>query len=178
MGHRFWIGVSGLGLLACGGIAERQVTDDGGASGGGSTSTIPSVGGGTTHHAGGAAAGGAGPAAGGAAISIGGTAAGGAAISIGGASVGGATMTGHVSSGNACYNDRDCPDRECGGEVCNWNKIATNPMGEKLFFCNAAGSQPQAIDGWCTTDADCKCRALGAKCIAPYCSFTRPQDAH
>jgi hypothetical protein len=79
----------------------------------------------------------------------------------------------HVDSGAACYNDDDCPGSACGGEVCNWTKTATTPIGMKSFYCNAAGTQPDGKDGWCTTDADCKCVSQGAKCIAPYCTFTR-----
>lgn len=71
-----------------------------------------------------------------------------------------------------CFNDSDCPGWTCGGDVCNWSKISPNPQGQKIFLCNPAGTDPQGMDGWCTTDADCKCRAQGARCVAPYCSFT------
>jgi hypothetical protein len=73
-----------------------------------------------------------------------------------------------------CFNDTDCPGSACGGQVCNWTLAHPKPIGEKIFVCNPAGSQSPGKDGWCTTDDNCKCRAAGAKCIAPYCSFTRP----
>lgn len=79
-----------------------------------------------------------------------------------------------VADGEACYNDIDCPGTACGDAVCNWNKIAAIPMGQKVFACNPAGTQPAGEDGWCTTDADCKCRDQGATCVAPYCTFTKP----
>jgi MYXO-CTERM domain-containing protein len=89
-----------------------------------------------------------------------------------------------LADGEACYNDDDCPGTACGDAVCNWTKTAKMPMGEKGFACNPAGSQtPVGHDGWCTTDDDCKCKALGAKCQAsmpsklPYCTFTKPGDA-
>lgn len=74
----------------------------------------------------------------------------------------------------ACYNDIDCPGTACGDAVCNWTKTAAVPMGSKVFGCNPAGSQPMGSDGWCTTDTDCKCNAQGARCVAPYCTFTKP----
>lgn len=77
------------------------------------------------------------------------------------------------AAGAPCFNDTDCRNSACGGEVCNWNELATNPVGEKTFVCRPAGLAPQGADGWCTTDENCKCRAQGAKCIAPYCSFTQ-----
>jgi len=45
------------------------------------------------------------------------------------------------------------------------------------MHCKAAGSQPKGQDGWCTTDADCKCKDMGATCVAAFCTFTRPCDA-
>jgi MYXO-CTERM domain-containing protein len=84
------------------------------------------------------------------------------------------------AEGEACYNDDDCPGGglTCGGDVCNWTKSNPNPDGMKAFTCNPAGSQtPVGKDGWCTTDDDCKCKSLGAKCVAPYCTFTKPSDA-
>ncbi len=158
---RNWIGVSWWCLLACGGISERSVSDEtGGTSSGGATNHAGR--GGASSHAGNpaTAAGGSGP--------------------VTGIVTGGATMTApqpHRDSGVACYNDTDCPGRACGDEVCNWTRTAVAPMGEKVFSCNAAGTQTKGRDGWCTTDADDKCQAQGAKCIAPYCSFTRTQDA-
>lgn len=69
-----------------------------------------------------------------------------------------------------CTNDIDCvATPACGGDVCDWG---TSPPK-----CKAAGSQPKGDDGWCAVDADCKCKGLGAKCSAPYCTFTKPSDA-
>jgi len=173
------LGASWLCALACGGISERQASDEtGGATSGGSTSHPPVSGGSSSHRPGSNASGGSAPAVGGVAAggapAVGGVAAGGAPVVVAGAPTnGGDTMAGHMDSGVACYNDIDCPVDACGAEVCNWTKIAVTPIGMRTFACNAAGSQPLYMDGWCTTDADCKCRGLGAKCIAPYCSFTR-----
>lgn len=78
-----------------------------------------------------------------------------------------------LAEGEMCINDIDCPGADCGGEVCNWKK----PQGDE-FTCNPAGSQtPTGKDGWCTTTDDCKCKGLGAKCVAPYCTFTKPSEA-
>jgi MYXO-CTERM domain-containing protein len=89
-----------------------------------------------------------------------------------------------LADGEACYNDIDCPGTACGDAVCNWTKTAKVPVGDKGFACNPAGSQtPVGHDGWCTTDADCKCKAEGATCQAstpsklPYCTFTKPMTA-
>jgi MYXO-CTERM domain-containing protein len=89
-----------------------------------------------------------------------------------------------LADGEACYNDIDCPGTACGDAVCNWTKTAKMPVGEKVFGCNPAGSQtPVGRDGWCTTDADCKCKAEGATCQLdtpakqPYCTFTKPPGA-
>jgi MYXO-CTERM domain-containing protein len=87
-----------------------------------------------------------------------------------------------LAEGEACFNDVDCPGggAACGGDVCNWSKTTANPVGEKIFYCNPAGSQPKANDGWCTKangDADCKCKAEGAKCVGNFCTFTKPSDA-
>jgi len=80
-----------------------------------------------------------------------------------------------LADGEACYNDIDCPGTACGDAVCNWTKSAKMPVGQKAFACNPAGSQtPVGKDGWCTTDADCKCKDQGATCKAPYCTFTQP----
>lgn len=80
-----------------------------------------------------------------------------------------------LADGEACFNDIDCPGTACGDAVCNWNKQANTPMGSKTFYCNPAGSQtPVGKDGWCTVDSDCKCASQGAKCVAPYCTFTKP----
>jgi MYXO-CTERM domain-containing protein len=77
------------------------------------------------------------------------------------------------AEGEPCINDTDCPGAECGGEVCNWNK----PQGDK-FTCNPAGTVAPVggmpKDGWCTTVDNCKCKAQGATCAAPYCTITKP----
>ncbi|HVR01930.1 MAG TPA: MYXO-CTERM sorting domain-containing protein [Polyangia bacterium] len=39
------------------------------------------------------------------------------------------------------------------------------------MMCKPAGG---ANKGWCTTDTDCKCHAMGATCSANYCTFTTP----
>jgi hypothetical protein len=73
-----------------------------------------------------------------------------------------------------CMADTDCPNPECGGEVC------TRSSG--LFSCNAANTQGAsgANDGWCADangnadDSKCKCRGMGATCNGLYCTFTVP----
>jgi len=72
----------------------------------------------------------------------------------------------------SCVNDIDCTAHpECGGEVCDW---VVNP----LMTCKTAGGQTKGHDGWCTTDTDCKCHALGATCTTSFsCTFTRPCEA-
>lgn len=84
-----------------------------------------------------------------------------------------------LAEGEACYNDDDCPGggNVCGGDVCNWNKMAAVPQGEKIFYCNPAGTGSKGSDGWCTETSDCKCKGEGATCVAPYCTFTKPSDA-
>ncbi len=148
-----YFATSWLVLLACGGITERTIDDGDGSAAGGSLSSS------ATNHAGGP--------------------------SLAGTGLSTPTPTSTPMQGTACYDDSDCPDdgasplpegSRCGGEVCNWNRLSPSPEGRKLFFCNWAGSDAQGREGWCTTDADCKCRGLGAKCIAPYCTFTRPSD--
>jgi MYXO-CTERM domain-containing protein len=83
------------------------------------------------------------------------------------------------AEGEACFNDIDCPGggNVCGGDVCNWAKQTATPMGDKIFYCNPAGTQPKTMDGWCTTSADCKCAAQGATCKGTYCTFTKASDA-
>jgi MYXO-CTERM domain-containing protein len=79
------------------------------------------------------------------------------------------------ADGEACYNDSDCPGTACGDEVCNWTKMAPTPNGVmKVFYCDAAGTQPAGAEGWCTTSADCKCMGQGATCVGTYCTFTKP----
>ncbi len=70
----------------------------------------------------------------------------------------------------ACVNDIDCPVATCGGEVCQWS------AGDTVMTCVAAGAAAQGSDGWCTTNADCKCMGEGATCAAPHCTFTLPKD--
>lgn len=85
-----------------------------------------------------------------------------------------------LAEGEPCYNDDDCPGgggNVCGGDVCNWGKMSASPQGDKIFYCNPAGTGSKGQDGWCTDDSDCKCKAQGAKCIAPYCTFTKASDA-
>jgi hypothetical protein len=80
-----------------------------------------------------------------------------------------------VSTG--CFNDTDCGGPQCGGDVCNWSIPLPNPGDpDKPYTCNPAGTSPKGIDGWCTSDENCKCRELGAKCVGVYCSFTKPSD--
>jgi hypothetical protein len=76
-----------------------------------------------------------------------------------------------------CFNDTDCPVSSCGGEVCNWTKIHPQPSGDKAYVCNPAGTDAKGQDGWCTTDANCKCLGRGARCIGVRCSFTKAADA-
>jgi hypothetical protein len=68
----------------------------------------------------------------------------------------------------ACVNDPDCPDKACGGQVCDYTK---GPA------CVPAGTGTKGMDGWCTTDDDCKCKSLGATCKGFYCTFTLAKDA-
>src|SRR5690349_5916569 len=79
---------------------------------------------------------------------------------------------------SSCFNDTDCPGAECGGMVCNWNMLAPYPQPDKPYLCVPAGTDPKGMDGWCTStnrDDDCKCQALGAKCVGVHCSFTRAE---
>jgi hypothetical protein len=61
--------------------------------------------------------------------------------------------------------------------VCNWTKPSEIGTPDKPYTCNPAGTSPKSMDGWCTSDANCKCLGLGAKCVGVYCSFTKPTDA-
>ena len=72
----------------------------------------------------------------------------------------------------ACVNDTDCPDAQCGGQICDWSKLPQTPQ-----TCTPAGTQPQGTDGWCTTDADCKCKTEGATCLNSQCTRTLPMSA-
>jgi hypothetical protein len=140
-----------VAVLACGGITQRQGNDDesGGTSAGGSNNANRS---------------GSGSRAGNAGIA-------GSTSAAAGSSVMMPTPSGEPAP---CFNDTDCPGSACGGQVCNWTLVHPNPVGEKAFVCNPAGSQqPIGKDGWCTTDDNCKCRGAGAKCVIPYCTFTR-----
>jgi hypothetical protein len=78
-----------------------------------------------------------------------------------------------LADGEPCYVDTDCPGTACGDAVCNWNKSAPMPSGTKIFYCNPAGTDPVGADGWCQTDADCKCKGEGAVCTAPHCTITK-----
>jgi MYXO-CTERM domain-containing protein len=68
------------------------------------------------------------------------------------------------AEGEACYNDDDCPNPACGGDVCNWAKTAAKADGMKIFYCQPAGRDAKGQDGWCTDNTDCKCKATGATC--------------
>jgi hypothetical protein len=69
-----------------------------------------------------------------------------------------------------CENDIDCmATPQCGGDVCNF--------GVTPHVCAPAGTGSKGMDGWCTTDSDCKCKAQGATCKIVYCSFTKASDA-
>jgi len=70
-----------------------------------------------------------------------------------------------------CVNDDDCvATPACGGDICDWSVVGQ-------MTCKAAGGHPKGQDGWCTTTDDCKCKDMGATCVAAYCTFTRPCDA-
>jgi len=100
-----------------------------------------------------------------------------------------ATLVGSVAlfsahsafAADACFNDDDCPGggKVCGGDVCDWGKpFAMPPDAMKIYTCVPAGTAAKGMDGWCTTDANCKCMAEGANCkTPPHCSFTKPSDA-
>lgn len=81
------------------------------------------------------------------------------------------------AEGEPCYNDTDCPNPACGGDVCNWAKQSATPDGMKVFYCQPAGGAAKGADGWCTTDDNCKCKGQTAKCVGTYCSFTKASDA-
>ena len=86
--------------------------------------------------------------------------------------------------GEQCFNDTDCPNPACGGDVCNWGMPHPMAMMDdpKPYTCVAAGStgKPKGSEGWCSnmmTHEHCKCKDLGAKCVSVYCTFTKPSDA-
>ena len=76
------------------------------------------------------------------------------------------------AEGEACYNDDDCPNPACGGDVCNWGKLAAKADGRKIFYCQTAGQVAKGQDGWCETDTNCKCKATGATCVSSHCTDT------
>ncbi|HMF42239.1 MAG TPA: hypothetical protein VKQ32_16305 [Polyangia bacterium] len=70
----------------------------------------------------------------------------------------------------SCANDIDCiATPQCGGDVCVYSATS--------MTCQPAGGAAKGADGWCTVDTDCKCMGQGAKCVFPYCTFTRACDA-
>ncbi|MEO5767071.1 MAG: MYXO-CTERM sorting domain-containing protein [Polyangia bacterium] len=71
----------------------------------------------------------------------------------------------------ACTNDIDCPNAACGGDICDWS------VNDPAHECKPAGMHPKGEDGWCTTDADCKCMGAGAKCVSVFCTFVLPSQA-
>ncbi len=78
-----------------------------------------------------------------------------------------------AKDGDPCYNDDDCENPACGGEVCNWAKQSPRPDGMKVFYCQTAGQEPKGMDGWCTTVDNCKCKATaGVMCVASHCTDT------
>jgi MYXO-CTERM domain-containing protein len=86
------------------------------------------------------------------------------------------------AAGEPCFNDTDCPGggAVCGGDVCKWGPMHASPVGDKVYICQAAGMDPKGSDGWCTAENghdNCKCKALGAKCVGVYCTFTKPDQA-
>lgn len=70
-----------------------------------------------------------------------------------------------------CDHDTECPGTACGGQVCRWFN--------NTQMCVAAGTDPQGTDGWCNTDAECKCRGEGATCDTTtlHCTFTKPKGS-
>jgi hypothetical protein len=79
--------------------------------------------------------------------------------------------TGSARAATSCSNDIDCPNSACGGDVCDFYTDPTQT-------CKPAGTQVKGMDGWCTTNSDCKCASLGAVCTSSAsCSFTKPSDA-
>jgi hypothetical protein len=86
-----------------------------------------------------------------------------------GLSVLGWTRSAHAAT---CVNDNDCPGTACGSDVCSY--LTATPA------CTAAGQARAGMDGWCATDADCKCQSLqGATCMVTllYVSRRRPMQS-
>ena len=85
------------------------------------------------------------------------------------------------AAGEPCFNDTDCMGggQVCGGDVCNWNMTHAAPVGDMMYTCVVAGTDPKGMDGWCTgpTSDNCKCKAEGAKCVGVHCTFTKASDA-
>ena len=82
-------------------------------------------------------------------------------------------LTARTAAAQACTNDIDCTaNPACGGDVCDW-------VVAPLMTCKPAGGQAVGHDGWCMTDTDCKCHALGATCNTAIfsCTFTKPCQA-
>jgi MYXO-CTERM domain-containing protein len=69
-------------------------------------------------------------------------------------------------SAASCDHDTQCAGSQCGGQVCQW----------PAHRCVNAGTDPSGSDGWCNTDADCKCASQGATCNTAtfHCSTTLP----
>jgi hypothetical protein len=80
-----------------------------------------------------------------------------------------AGSTARAQDAGGCVNDVDCPDKTCGGQVCDWTQ---SPMA-----CRAPDATKKGMDGWCTTSDDCKCKGMGATCKTNYCTFTLPSQA-
>ena len=86
----------------------------------------------------------------------------------------GVLAAGRASAQQTCTTDADCPNDACGGEVC------TKSSG--LAYCYPADTHGASgvNDGWCAdaagnpSDANCKCRGMGATCNGFYCTFTIP----
>jgi hypothetical protein len=82
----------------------------------------------------------------------------------------GLSVLGWTRSARAeCTNDIDCPGSACGSQICSWT---SNPDGG--HECVDAGTGQVGMEGWCSTNADCKCASEGAMCNVPNCTFTLP----
>jgi len=73
-----------------------------------------------------------------------------------------------LSVATSCDHDTQCPGTTCGGQVCQWAAV---------HACVAAGTDPQGSDGWCNSDAECKCKSEGATCnlTTLHCTATLPK---